>query len=106
MEITEHGKKMVASEDFAKCLVHVVEAFKHHDRETMLSGVSLYVAAALATDDNNVVSIPSNQDEAKVFAAFMNENHALLKETIHNVINSPAFLAHALPRLSIKVGSC
>ena len=103
LQITEYGKKRVASDDFAKCLVHVIQlaSDKKHDLGDAFTGVATYVAMNLAIGKNNVVELPSG-DEGAVLSAFMEENDAVIRETIHCVMASTTFLSHMLETFGME----
>jgi hypothetical protein len=101
LQITAAGRKRVASDDFAKCLVHVVgQASNYPDPEVGSHMVALYVALNLAVDETNFVAIPAaaptDEAEAKEVTDFMNANDKEIRATIQRVLTSPAYIVHAM----------
>jgi hypothetical protein len=100
LQITEYGKRRVASEDFAKTFVHVM-AHAGEKRESgmpeeaMFTLVASYVAKNLIVDKDGVFRLPAGRKGEKVLARFMNENDQFIKDTILQTIHSPAFIRHA-----------
>ena len=92
--ITEHGRKRVESEDFAKSFVHVLDSAEKSGEMAFMMAAT-YVAANLIVDENLVVWLPG-KNEAKLLTDFMNKNDSIIRETIKKVIGSPAFLLHLI----------
>jgi hypothetical protein len=97
MKITEYGKQRVASEDFAKCLAHVLKGVSESGLPMPMQFdlVATYTATNLIIDENRGFSLPGNDDEgAAALAQFMDENDGFIRDTIGRVLQSPAFLQH------------
>jgi len=98
LQITAAGRKRVQSDDFAKTLVHVVDAAAAHPLGLHL--VTTYVAVNLLVDDANVVELPAgsgtDEAEAAALAAFMNANEKEIRAALQHAMSSAAYLAHAI----------
>jgi hypothetical protein len=93
LQITAAGRKRVASDDFAKILVHVIaQAAETGIPEEF---VLTYVALNLTVDETNVVELPAEREGA-LLADFVNANEKEIRATLQQVLVSPAYLAHAL----------
>lgn len=99
LQITEAGRKRVASDDFAKCLVHVIQQACEMTPERSFHFVVGYVALNLLVDETNFVAIgPPGTDEATALADFMNANddeiRAALRRTMsHGDVESAMLMA-------------
>jgi hypothetical protein len=89
-QITESGKKRVASDDFAKTLVHVLASGKSIEQGFDMA--YLYTAANLAVDEHGFVECRADEE----LCIFAQENDELIRETIRTVVASPIFMLHAL----------
>lgn len=100
LQITAAGRKRVASDDFAKCLVHVIgqAAATGIPEEFVLT----YVAMNLILDETNFVELPAEREGALV-ADFVNANHKEIRATLQRVLMSPAYLAHAVECFGMEV---
>lgn len=94
LEITEHGRKRVASDDFAKMMVHVVaEAGSRKDGFTLMA---TYVAMNLVVDKHNRFDLPAGKEAGAVLHDFMVENDRTIRDTINKVTQSAPFMLHAV----------
>jgi hypothetical protein len=93
LQITAAGRKRVASEDFAKCLVHVIgqAAATGIPEEFVLT----YVAMNLIVDDTNFVELPAEREGA-LLADFVNANEKEIREALSRVLMSPTYMVHAI----------
>jgi len=112
LQITAAGRKRVASEDFAKTLVHVIDAADDGMRVSQISAlqagtgkpldcgfqlVASYVAMNLLVDETNFVELPAEGDKAATaMCDFMNANDKEIRAVIKQTISSPAYIAHAI----------
>jgi len=96
LQITAAGRKRVASDDFAKCLVHVMgQAREVATPEDFIATVLTYVAMNLVVDGTNFVELPA-ESESAVLAEFVNANLKEIRATLQRVITSPAYIVHAM----------
>jgi hypothetical protein len=99
MQITAAGRKRVQSDDFAKTLVHVIDAAGGYPMDYGFQLVATYVAMNLLVEEGNFVEMPApagSEAEAAALCAFMNANDKEIRAALQHAMSSPAYLAHAI----------
>lgn len=97
LQITEYGRKRVASDDFAKCLVHVIaQASETVSPPEAMALVEVYTAMNLVVSEEGFVEVPANRhEEAEALTEFIDKNVEEIRKALANTMTSGAFLTHA-----------